>query len=118
MLQLAAMTRSLAVFVAIIFAVASSLHAANAAVGLSAESHTHGFGLAGVLSSEMHSSGHHDPAGPPDHHPLAGLCIAISGATLPALSGIPVVEVGVDRGQAPSAMPQFVKVKVPDPPPR
>ena len=111
--------RPVGLFLALALALASTLHAASSVFGLAGAAHAHGFGL----SSHAHSSAgpasashHSDETG--DHHPVAGLCIAMAGVTLPGSCGVSIPEAGVVWDDAPAASPEILKPKIPDPPPR
>jgi hypothetical protein len=111
--------RPFGLLLALALALASTLHAASTAFGLAGAAHTHGFGLsshahgsAGPASASHHSDGNGD------HHPVAGLCIAMAGVTLPGSCGVSIPEAGVVWDDVPAASPEILKPKIPDPPPR
>lgn len=112
-------TRAIAVVVALLLTLAGAMHQADAAFVIGAGPHAHGFGSATHLRQGAgDTSAHHDQAGLPDHHPLAGLCIAMAGVMLPEGCGVSISEPAVDWDDAAAAIPGFLPPKVPDPPPR
>lgn len=115
-----AIIRPFALFLALALALASTLHAAGTVFGLAeAAAHAHGFGLSGHPHSSVgpaSASHHSDGAG--EHHPVAGLCIAMAGVTLPGSCGMSFPEAGVVWHDAPAASPEILKPNIPDPPPR
>lgn len=112
--------RLFGLLLALALALASTLHAAGTVFGLAeAAAHAHGFGLSGhPHSSAGPASASHYSDGAGEHHPVAGLCIAMAGVTLPASCGISFPEAGVVWDDAPAASPELLKPKIPDPPPR
>lgn len=119
MLRLAGIIPTLAVLIVTAYVAATFVHPANAAAHMADGPHSHGLGFVAAADSASGHDGHHqDPGDSAEHHPLVGLCFAMSSAMLPAAYGLPVVKVAMVRELSPALEPRLIKLTVPEPPPR